>query len=42
MGIPKQAFSNDALGVSQIKEWCNRFKDGRMSAFRETVNEPKC
>jgi hypothetical protein len=28
----QQAFGNDAMGVTQIKEWFNRFKDGRMSA----------
>jgi hypothetical protein len=28
--IPKiqQAFGDDAMGVTQIKEWFNRFKDG--------------
>jgi hypothetical protein len=24
-------FSEDAMGITQIKEWYNRFKDGRMS-----------
>jgi hypothetical protein len=24
----EQAFGNDAMGVTQIKEWFNRFKDG--------------
>jgi hypothetical protein len=27
----QQAFSNDAMGVTQIKEWYNRFKNGRTS-----------
>jgi hypothetical protein len=27
----RQAFSNDAMGVTQIKEWYNRFKNGRSS-----------
>jgi transposase len=25
----QQAFGNDAMGATQIKEWFNRFKDGR-------------
>jgi transposase len=25
----QQAFGNDAMGAMQIKEWFNRFKDGR-------------
>jgi transposase len=28
----QQAFGDDAMGGTQIKEWCNRFKDGRTSA----------
>ena len=24
-------FGDDATGITQIKEWCNRFKDGRTS-----------
>ncbi|PNF40093.1 hypothetical protein B7P43_G10714 [Cryptotermes secundus] len=28
----QQAFGDDAMGVTQIKEWFNRFKHGRMSA----------
>jgi transposase len=28
----QQAFSDDAMGVTQIKEWFNRFKDGRTLA----------
>jgi hypothetical protein len=39
-------FQHDAMGATQIKEWFNRFKDGRMSADNqqhwETINEPKC
>jgi hypothetical protein len=27
----QQAFGNDAMGVTQIKEWYNRFKNGRTS-----------
>jgi ribosomal protein L16 Arg81 hydroxylase len=27
----QQAFSDDAMRVTQIQEWFNRFKDGRMS-----------
>jgi transposase len=27
----QQAFGNDAMGVTQIKEWYNRFKKGRTS-----------
>jgi hypothetical protein len=27
----QQAFSNDAMGVTQIKDWYNRFKNGRTS-----------
>jgi hypothetical protein len=27
----QQAFGNDAMGVTQIKEWYNRFKSGRTS-----------
>jgi hypothetical protein len=38
----QQAFGDDTMRVTQIKEWFNRFKDGCMSAFRETVKEPKC
>jgi transposase len=35
--IPKiqQAFGNDAVGVTQIEEWFNRFKDGRILADRD-------
>ena len=25
----QRVFSDDATGITQIKEWCNRFKDGR-------------
>jgi hypothetical protein len=28
----QQAFSDDAMGATQIKEWFNRFKDGRTLA----------
>jgi transposase len=28
----QQAFGYDAMGVTQIKEWYNRFKNGRTSA----------
>jgi transposase len=28
----QQAFGDDAMGVTQIKEWFNRFKDGRTLA----------
>jgi hypothetical protein len=28
----QQAFGNYAIGVTQIKEWFNHFKDGHMSA----------
>ena len=28
----QQVFGNDAMGVTQIKEWFNRFKNGRTSA----------
>ena len=27
----QQVFGEDAMGVTQIKEWFNRFKDGRTS-----------
>ena len=27
----QQVFSDDAMGITQIKEWYNRFKDGRTS-----------
>ena len=30
------AFGDDAKGVTQVKEWCNRFKDGRTSVDSET------
>ncbi|KAJ4450782.1 hypothetical protein ANN_02212, partial [Periplaneta americana] len=30
-----QVFGEDAMGVTQIKEWFNRFKDGRTSAESE-------
>jgi hypothetical protein len=33
----QQAFSNGTMGVTQIKEWFSRLKDGYM-----TVNKPKC
>jgi transposase len=26
----QQVFGNNAMGITQIKEWYNRFKDGRM------------
>jgi hypothetical protein len=28
----QQAFSDDAMGATQIKEWFNHFKDGRILA----------
>jgi hypothetical protein len=28
----RQAFGDDAMGVTQYKEWFNHFKDGRISA----------
>jgi hypothetical protein len=28
----QQAFSDDAMGAMQIKEWFNRFKDGHILA----------
>jgi hypothetical protein len=28
----QQAFGDDAMGATQIKEWFNRFKDGRTLA----------
>jgi hypothetical protein len=28
----QQAFDEDGMGVTQIEEWFNRFKDGCMSA----------
>jgi hypothetical protein len=28
----QQAFGDDAMGVTQIKEWFNHFKDGHMLA----------
>ncbi|GFS64375.1 HTH_48 domain-containing protein [Nephila pilipes] len=31
----QQVFPEDAMGVTQIKEWFNRFKDGRTSMERE-------
>ncbi|KAJ4444141.1 hypothetical protein ANN_05930 [Periplaneta americana] len=31
----QQVFGEDAIGVTQIKEWFNRFKDGRTSAESE-------
>ncbi|PNF29631.1 hypothetical protein B7P43_G16519, partial [Cryptotermes secundus] len=31
----QQAFGDDAMGVTQIKEWFNRFKHGHMSADSE-------
>ncbi|KAJ4435632.1 hypothetical protein ANN_18248, partial [Periplaneta americana] len=31
----QQVFGEDAMGVTQIKEWFNRFKDGRTSAESE-------
>ncbi|KAJ4450406.1 hypothetical protein ANN_01830 [Periplaneta americana] len=31
----QQMFGEDAMGVTQIKEWFNRFKDGRTSAESE-------
>ncbi|GFT56548.1 hypothetical protein NPIL_209271 [Nephila pilipes] len=30
-----QVFGEDVMGVTQIKEWFNRFKDGHTSAERE-------
>jgi len=32
----QQVFSDDAMGITQIKEWYNRFKDGRMSVESDT------
>ena len=29
------AFGDDAMGITQIKEWYNRFKDGRISVESE-------
>ena len=29
------AFGDDAMGITQIKEWYNRFKDGRTSVESE-------
>ena len=31
----QQVFGEDAMGVTQIKQWFNRFKDGRTSAESE-------
>ncbi|GFU32126.1 HTH_48 domain-containing protein [Nephila pilipes] len=31
----QQVFGEDARGITQIKEWFNRFKDGRTSAESE-------
>ena len=31
----QQAFGNEAMGTTQIKEWYNRFKDGRTSVESE-------
>jgi len=31
----QQVFGEDAMGVTQIKEWFNRFKNGRTSAESE-------
>jgi hypothetical protein len=31
----QQASGNDAMGVTQIKEWYNRFKNGRTSVDSE-------
>lgn len=31
----KQVFGNEAMGTTQIKEWYNRFKDGRLSVESE-------
>ena len=30
-GTIQQVFGDDAMDITQIKEWYNRFKDGRMS-----------
>ncbi|KAJ4427937.1 hypothetical protein ANN_23947 [Periplaneta americana] len=35
----QQVFGEDAMGVTQIKEWFNRFKDGRTSAESAAVVE---
>ena len=32
----QQVFSNDAMGITQSKEWYNRFKDGRISVESDT------
>jgi transposase len=32
----QRVFSDDAIGITQIKEWYNRFKDGRMSVESDT------
>jgi transposase len=31
----QQAFGDDAMGATQIKEWFNRFKDGRTLVDRD-------
>jgi len=32
----QRVFGDDAMGITQIKEWYNRFKDGRMSVDSNT------
>ena len=32
----QRGFGDDAMGITQIKEWYNRFKDGRSSAESDT------
>jgi len=34
----QQVFGDDAMGITQIKEWYNRFKDGRMSVESNTCS----
>jgi hypothetical protein len=34
----QQAFGDDAMGVTQIKEWFNCFEDGRMSADSDQLS----
>ncbi|XP_021941492.1 putative uncharacterized protein FLJ37770 [Zootermopsis nevadensis] len=31
----QQAFGDDAMSITRIKEWCNRFQDGRTSVESE-------
>jgi hypothetical protein len=34
----QRAFGDDAMSISRIKEWFNRFKDGRTSVDMGTPN----